>query len=97
MPDVHRLDTEVGFCRLVISTVSLMSVYRELGRIAKHTVMARKDSTLNRSSRLIVMVSKEELSLIDEYRFQSHAPNRAAAVRNLLSKGLATRSTELSE
>jgi hypothetical protein len=53
--------------------------------------MAQKDPTLKRSSRLIVLFSKEELSLIDDYRFHARAPSRAAAIRDLLRKGIAVR------
>ena len=42
-----------------------------------------------REERLQVMLSPEELALIDDFRFQRRMPSRAAAVRELLQLGLA--------
>ena len=53
--------------------------------------MAQQYPLLKRSSRLIILFSKEELSLIDDYRFHTRAPSRAAAIRELLKKGIAAR------
>jgi hypothetical protein len=44
-----------------------------------------------RGERLQIMLSPEELSLIDDFRFQHRMPTRAAAVRELLRLGLTTR------
>ena len=35
------------------------------------------------------MLSAEELQVVDEFRFKQHMPSRAAAVRELLKRGLA--------
>ena len=43
-----------------------------------------------RPERLQIMLSPEELSLIDDFRFKHRMPTRAAAVRELLRMGLAT-------
>ena len=43
-----------------------------------------------RAERLQIMLSPEELSIIDDYRFQHRMPTRAAAVRELLKLGLAS-------
>jgi hypothetical protein len=46
-----------------------------------------------RGERLQIMLSPEELSVIDTFRFQHRMPTRAAAVRELLKLGLATNGT----
>ena len=43
-----------------------------------------------RAERLQIMLSPEELSVIDDFRFRHRMPTRAAAVRELLKLGLAT-------
>jgi hypothetical protein len=42
-----------------------------------------------REERLQVMLSREELSAIDDFRFEHHMPSRAATIRELLRRGLA--------
>ena len=41
-----------------------------------------------RAERLQLMLSPEELVLIDDFRFKRRMPSRAAAVRELLTRGL---------
>jgi hypothetical protein len=41
-----------------------------------------------RSERLQVMLSAEELIAVDEFRFENRLPSRAAAVRELMRRGL---------
>jgi hypothetical protein len=41
-----------------------------------------------RAERLQVMLSPEELALVDDFRFRNRMPTRAAAVRELLKLGL---------
>jgi hypothetical protein len=43
-----------------------------------------------RGERLQVMLSPEELALLDDFRFKHRMPSRAAAIRELLKFGLAT-------
>lgn len=43
-----------------------------------------------RGERLQIMLSPEELNVIDDFRFQHRMPTRAAAVRELLKLGLAS-------
>ena len=45
-------------------------------------------SGLSRGERLQIMLSPEELQAIDDWRFQSRMPSRAAAIRELLMRGL---------
>jgi hypothetical protein len=47
-----------------------------------------------RAERLQVMLSPEELALIDDFRFKHRMPTRAAAVRELLKFGLAASGTD---
>ena len=42
-----------------------------------------------RGERLQVMLSPDELSALDDFRFKIRMPSRAAAVRELLKRGLA--------
>ena len=42
-----------------------------------------------RPERLQIMLSPEELVLVDDFRFKKRMPSRAAAVRELLKRGLA--------
>ena len=42
-----------------------------------------------RDERLQVMLSPEELVAVDDFRFKERMPSRAAAVRELLRRGLA--------
>lgn len=43
-----------------------------------------------REQRLQIMLTAEELSALDDWRFARRMPTRAAAVRELLRRGLAT-------
>ena len=47
-----------------------------------------------RGERLQVMLSPEELTIIDDFRFKHRMPTRAAAVRELLKMGLAAGATD---
>jgi hypothetical protein len=42
-----------------------------------------------RGERLQIMLSPEELAALDDFRFKGRMPSRAAAVRELLKRGLA--------
>jgi hypothetical protein len=42
-----------------------------------------------RDERLQIMLSEDELTLLDNFRFRTRMPSRAAAVRELLKRGLA--------
>jgi hypothetical protein len=43
-----------------------------------------------RGERLQIMLNNDELSLLDDFRFKRRMPSRAAAVRELLRRGLAS-------
>jgi hypothetical protein len=43
---------------------------------------------LNRGERLQIMLMQEELRAIDTWRFAKRMPSRAAAIRELLKRGL---------
>jgi hypothetical protein len=47
-----------------------------------------------RGERLQVMLSPEELSALDDFRFRHRMPTRAAAVRELLKLGLTVATSE---
>ena len=44
---------------------------------------------LNRGERLQIMLTEEELSALDDWRFANRMPSRAASIRELLKRGLA--------
>ncbi len=43
---------------------------------------------LNRGERLQIMLTDDELKAVDDWRFKVRMPTRAAAVRELLKRGL---------
>jgi hypothetical protein len=45
---------------------------------------------LTRGERLQLMLTPEELTVLDSFRFEKRMPSRAAAVRELLKRGLAS-------
>jgi hypothetical protein len=44
---------------------------------------------LTRGERLQIMLTEEELAMLDDWRFTNRMPSRAAAIRELLTRGLA--------
>lgn len=50
---------------------------------------------LPREERLQLMLTKEELDAVDNWRFDNRMPSRAAAVRELLRRGLAAEGFDL--
>lgn len=47
-----------------------------------------KGNDLQRGERLQIMLEPEELRALDDFRFANRMPSRAAAVRELLRRGL---------
>jgi hypothetical protein len=43
---------------------------------------------LNRGERLQIMLTEQELKLVDNWRFAKRMPSRASAIRELLKRGL---------
>jgi len=52
---------------------------------------------LTRGERLQIMLTQEELEAVDNWRFSRRMPSRAAAVRELLKRGLAAEGFNLVE
>lgn len=48
-----------------------------------------KGNDLQRGERLQIMLDESELKALDDFRYQNRMPSRAAAVRELLRRGLA--------
>ena len=42
----------------------------------------------SREERLQIMLTEQELTVVDSFRFKNRMPSRAAAVRELLKRGL---------
>jgi hypothetical protein len=51
-------------------------------------------SKLKRGVRLQIMLTHEELRLFDAWRFAKRMPSRAAAIRELLKRGIAAEEIE---
>ncbi|MEW9837358.1 hypothetical protein [Mesorhizobium marinum] len=54
-------------------------------------------SDLERAERLQIMLSAEELVAVENFRFEKRMPSRAAAVRELLRRGLAAEGFNLAD
>jgi hypothetical protein len=52
---------------------------------------------LGRGERLQIMLTKEELEALDNWRFGKRMPSRAAAVRELLKRGLVAEGFDMVE
>jgi metal-responsive CopG/Arc/MetJ family transcriptional regulator len=50
-----------------------------------------------RGERLQIMLTSEELAALDQWRFSRHMPSRAAAIRELLRRGLAAEGFDVSD
>jgi hypothetical protein len=50
-----------------------------------------------RGERLQIMLTSEELAALDTWRFTRHMPSRAAAVRELLRRGLSAEGFAISD
>ena len=50
---------------------------------------------LTRGERLQIMLTAEELQALDDWRFQRRMPSRAAAIRELLKRGLSAEGFEI--
>lgn len=49
---------------------------------------------VNRGERLQIMLSANELMVLDDFRFRKRMPSRAAAIRELLKRGLSAEGFE---
>ena len=54
-------------------------------------------SNLTRGERLQIMLTPEEVEALDNWRFQKRMPSRAAAVRELLKRGLVAEGFDMAE
>jgi hypothetical protein len=52
---------------------------------------------LTRGERLQIMLSREEVRALDDWRFAKRMPSRASAVRELLKRGLAAEGFSVAE
>ncbi len=52
---------------------------------------------LNRGERLQLMLTEEEVVALDDWRFDKRMPSRAAAIRELLKRGLAAEGFDLAK
>jgi hypothetical protein len=54
-------------------------------------------SDLTRGERLQIMLTKEEVKALDDWRFDRRMPSRASAIRELLKRGLAAEGFTVAE
>jgi hypothetical protein len=54
------------------------------------------DTGGSRGERLQIMLTEEELRVLDDFRFRKRMPSRASAIRELLKRGLAAEGFEAS-
>ena len=73
-----------------ISSKELISGFLLL-RVSLH---GRKMGELSRGERLQIMLTHQELRIIDTWRFAKRMPSRAAAIRELLKRGIAAEGFE---
>jgi len=52
---------------------------------------------LTRQERLQIMLTESELAAVDDWRFARRMPSRAAAIRELLKRGLAAEGFDLAQ
>ena len=52
---------------------------------------------LSRGERLQIMLTRDELEALDNWRFDKRMPSRAAAIRELLKRGLAAEGFDMAE
>ena len=73
---------------LAVLSASVTLVPVAAQRAVLEETMARATPRL-RAERLQIMLDPEELVAVDDFRFKRRMPSRAAAVRELLKRGLA--------
>ncbi len=54
-------------------------------------------SGVSRAERLQIMLTRKELEALDNWRFAARMPSRAAAIRELLKRGLAAEGFSLAD
>jgi len=52
-------------------------------------MVSKEENGRQREERLQIMLTDEELAALDDWRFAMRMPSRAAAIRELLRRGLA--------
>ena len=60
----------------------------------RHRGKAMANGGNGRGERLQIMLSAEELTVLDDFRFKLRMPSRAAAIRELLKRGLSAEGFE---
>jgi hypothetical protein len=74
-----------------------MNHQKRLMRFVSKCLVEDSMSITDRDIRMQIMLQPEELGAIDDWRFFTRMPSRAAAVRELLRRGLAAEGFTLAE
>jgi hypothetical protein len=77
-----------------LSLISKSSKILIMSFLRRESGGERSMGELNRGDRLQIMLMQEELRAIDTWRFAKRMPSRAAAIRELLKRGLAAEGFE---
>lgn len=81
---------------MTVSEQALASQFQALLSSLTHfDAVAPKMSSDERGERLQIMLSQDELRALEDWRFAKRMPSRAAAVRELLRRGLAAEGFDL--
>jgi DNA-binding transcriptional LysR family regulator len=83
-----QLSIEQEHCTLCCPLSSACLTAKCLARVNAGLIRGAMDPNSERRERLQVMLSSEEVKAIDDFRFANRLPNRAAAIRDLLRRGL---------
>ena len=105
----HSRSSVCYFCHFTVKNVDLaesVELYKGVtndhlqpvprcGRSDRLNMERSVAEELMRPERVQIMLNPEELKVIDDFRFHRRMPSRAAAVRELLKRGLAAEGFEL--
>jgi hypothetical protein len=81
-----------------LSVLLLLQRWRQMSMllIVRHHLKRNRGKAMatnggnGRGERLQIMLSADELTILDDFRFKLRMPSRAAAIRELLKRGLAS-------
>lgn len=69
--------------------MSKLQLFRSGRVVVVREIKSDQMAEIKRGERLQIMLTQEELRALDDWRFGARMPSRAAAIRELLKRGLA--------
>ena len=90
-PNIHFISLLLSKCRLSFCAIviAIARAYKNGNLWGFVMKKGNGPSGLAREERLQIMLSPEELRVLDSFRFEHRMPSRAAAVRELFRLGIA--------